>query len=687
MNIDNIVNELLIKIPYSKKYQDIRNKIKKALEEEYKKYIEKNNHLTTITIILKKYGTLEKAALLAGYNQDEIHRWKQEENITDYDTFKKIFKKEKRNINLFSIFIIITITYITSSIIYTSIKNIIIEIIPFILASIYLKKIITNAKKTYNYSFEAYDEIQQIEDKYHKKEINSILLGIATFSITLTIILITNTRKAEIISRIMSNITIIEIILICIIKNIIINKTLKQKIENNYEKEYKKQLKKLTIFSIIYWGISLITTYLLKNKMRLIILAIFIALYMTIYVIYIIKARKKIVRKNITINKKRILITTILIIGISFYQIMKLDSWILQPYINSVKTVNTKHLDIKYDDATGTYTIYTNKEDFKILQLTDIHLGGSNFTYMKDIKALHSIYRLIETTKPDLVIVTGDLVFPLGVMSMSFNNSAPIMQFASYMRNIGVPWVFAYGNHDTESLATLTKKEVDELFKMLSYKNSKNLLYPYKQPNITGRNNQMIEIRKENDELIQALFIMDSNSYYEDVMNNYDYIHDDQVEWYKKQIIKLTKKEEKNIDSMIFFHMPINEYQTAYDLYKQNSKEVEYHYGEIEEENENISDSKYHSKLFETAVELGSTKAIFCGHDHLNNISLTYKGIRLTYGLSIDYLAYPGIEEKTNQRGGTLITIHEDKTFEITPIKLKNLPLEKTIKISKEKVK
>lgn len=166
---------------------------------------------------------------------------------------------------------------------------------------------------------------------------------------------------------------------------------------------------------------------------------------------------------------------------------------------------------------------------------------------------------------------------------MSFNNKTPIMQFASFMRNIGVPWVFAYGNHDTESMATLTEKEVDYLLQLLSFKMSRNLLYPYVQPNITGRNNQMLEIRNTNGKLVQALFILDSNSYIEGVMNEYDYIHDDQAEWYENEIKKLSQKEGYTVPSMIFFHIPLQEYQTAYNLYKNNSKEVTYHFGKVGE--------------------------------------------------------------------------------------------------------
>ena len=69
-------------------------------------------------------------------------------------------------------------------------------------------------------------------------------------------------------------------------------------------------------------------------------------------------------------------------------------------------------------------------------------------------------------------------------------------------------------------------------------------------------------------------------------------------------------------------------------------------------------------------LELGSTKATFCGHDHFNNMSLEYKGIRLTYGMSIDYLATPGTATSTKQRGGTLIIVAPDSSFTIEQVPL-----------------
>ncbi len=303
--------------------------------------------------------------------------------------------------------------------------------------------------------------------------------------------------------------------------------------------------------------------------------------------------------------------------------------------------------------------------------MTDIHLGGSLYSYQKDLKALQACFAEIEYTKPDLVVVTGDMCFPLGIMSMSFNNTSAVHQFAAFMRNTGIPWCFTYGNHDTESLASTGKQELNDVYKSLSYKTSKMLLYPYVQPDIMGRNNQLIEVRNSDGTLNTALFLIDSNAYTGEGINVYDYIHDDQVEWYANEVKRLNQEEGKTVNSMAFFHIPLQEYRTAYELYESGSDEVTYYFGSNDEKMiDKICCSDYPSKLFDTMLELGSTKAVFCGHDHYNNMSLEYKGIRLTYGMSIDYLAMPGIEKDTKQRGAELITLHKDSSWDVVQLPL-----------------
>ena len=154
----------------------------------------------------------------------------------------------------------------------------------------------------------------------------------------------------------------------------------------------------------------------------------------------------------------------------------------------------------------------------------------------------------------------------------------------------------------------------------------------------------------------------------------YDYIHDDQVDWYAAQIDRLNAEAGRIVPSMLFFHIPLQQYRTAYELYEAGSDEVTYYFGEYGEKMiDKVCCSDYPSALFDRALELGSTTAMFCGHDHYNNMSLSYRGIRLTYGMSIDYLVMPGIENDTAQRGGELITIHRDGAWDLEQIPLESI--------------
>jgi len=390
-----------------------------------------------------------------------------------------------------------------------------------------------------------------------------------------------------------------------------------------------------------------------------------------------IEIDKNIEEKTGKSRKRYVLIgvTACFLIAIVVVTVMRNGSWLLQPTISTVPRVEHVEHEITYDSNSGVYTIESGDEDFHILQLTDIHLGGSVISMSKDKAALDAIYTLVESEKPDLIIITGDCVFPLGVMSFSLNNYVPMIELASFMRNLGIPWAVTFGNHDTEDIATHNANDISKVFDQFGFEKTGSLLYPEIQPDITGRSNQMILIKNPDGTLKQALFLIDSNDYQSSGINDYDYIHDDQVKWYSDSLISLKNEYGKMPPSLLFFHIPLKQYQTAYDLYKAGSDKVQYHYGIVGEENEAICASKHDSILFETAKEIGSTKGMFVGHDHYNNISMTYKGIRLTYGMSIDYLAMPGIDKRDEQRGETRITIHKDGSFDCTPLPLRNLEL------------
>lgn len=465
---------------------------------------------------------------------------------------------------------------------------------------------------------------------------------------------------------------ILAVIVLFIRKRIIIKEykhlNIKKVTSDNYKKhDVKRFIKYISIYVIVTGIITSIFCILTNAWYSWFIVVIFMSIVLILKFIinnplntyYDYKKKMFSVKVyNIFVICFMIMITYIaMIVGVYFL------NW----YINGVEKVDVKEHKIVFED--NMYKIYKGSDDFKILQLSDIHIGGSFISYNKDMKALMAIEKLVRYIKPDLIIITGDLVYPTPVQSFYLNNQIALFQLTTFFNYLSVPWTFVYGNHETESYALMNSKELyARVIEANSFTSTipRSLLFYNYDNNIHGRSNMIFEIINEDNSINQVLYLMDSGDYYTKKLNDYDYIRDDQVEWYKNTL----KDIGVNNSSMIFFHIPLIETKEAINLYLDNNSNVKYYFGEV---NEDVCSSRIRSKLFDEVVNLGSTKAIFYGHDHMNNISLEYKGVRLTYGMSIDYLATPGIEEKTDYRGGTLITLKSDSSFDIEQVKLKDI--------------
>lgn len=517
------------------------------------------------------------------------------------------------------------------------------------------------------------NEFEQYFDKYGRRLINWILIAfLQVFSFLMVFVSLgINSKLSELFETFNRNLFLFEVVAFFLIKNLFIIKWLVSIHEYSNKPKLYESIKRIIIGASAYWIIALGAFFAFESVFVLNIYPFLTGVFNFGIVLLNLTVIKKISYNRKKYSKVVLAMALVIAIAAGGYTYLSRDIWLTQPYINSVPDIYDGKSDITYDEDSGIYTITKTNGDFKILQLTDIHLGGSVLSYDKDIKTFEAVYELLDRTRPDFVIVTGDMVFPVGYASFSFNNSAPVQQFAAFMRNLGIPWAFTYGNHDTERYAAISDSSLNELYKSLSWKTSKTLLYPYVQPEITGRNNQLIELRNQDSSLNQALFLIDSNAYTGDGLNKYDYIHDDQVDWYKEQVLRLKEEEGHAVPSMIFFHIPLQEYKEAYELYESGSSDVIYYFGSNDEKfMDKVCCSEYSSKLFDTAKELGNTTGFFCGHDHYNNMSLEYQGMRLTYGMSIDYLSMPGIARNIKQRGATLITVHDDGTTNIDQVPL-----------------
>ena len=376
-------------------------------------------------------------------------------------------------------------------------------------------------------------------------------------------------------------------------------------------------------------------------------------------------------------------------------------------------------------------TLTVNKDGtFKILQLTDTHFINStvesddvtvNYT-LRDEWAKEAIRTVIQNAKPDMIALTGDTIFTLDTIKMwtkTDDNYAAFKKVADYIDSFDIPWTFVFGNHDEEgnlggkiSPKSATKKQKGEAAKKklgeyLTSANIKNCLYVDGPDNITGLGNYIVNVVNKDGSLNNALVMLDSGSYLEGDQRKYEYVHDDQLDWYEEAIRDIAKVENKEmIPSLIFQHIPTVEYRTVlekfiaalealgedwHDTIKVDGTErsltvdgevITYH-GGVYNEGEVCASyvGEWHGVTydggheFQKIKELGSTKYVFCGHDHRNTYSFTYQGICLTYGMSIDYCAngivpaaHQDIYDKTEQRGGTLITLNADSSVSISQV-------------------
>jgi len=294
------------------------------------------------------------------------------------------------------------------------------------------------------------------------------------------------------------------------------------------------------------------------------------------------------------------------------------------------------------------------KDNFRILQLNDLHLGN------KDDQEYQ--FKFIDLTindenaSPDLIVLCGDV--------FTYADKITVRRTFKWLDSHKIPWTLTFGNHDQQSYYS-----IDWLTGYLNELNDSDSSYcvfkDIQRDDVTGYSNFAINL-KDGNAIKEQIILMDSNRYnlgkYEDYEEyiGYDAIHEDQIEWYER-IINYTKEQNNGtvVPSLAFFHIPLPELEIAYKdetttkIFDQNDSPLEV-----------SCPPKINTGLFDKMVELGSTKGVFFAHDHYNNYAVEYKGIVLAYGInSTDRIYYDD-----DSIGGQLIIVKNDGTPELKHI-------------------
>lgn len=321
-------------------------------------------------------------------------------------------------------------------------------------------------------------------------------------------------------------------------------------------------------------------------------------------------------------------------------------------------------MSVRFDNKN---IIKTKGENLKILQLTDVHIGGSLGTRKRDKLALAAVEKIVKKAKPDFVVITGDMVYPMPLLNQgSFNNLKATKMLAKLMQDLGVEWTVVFGNHDSEVWARYSKNQLGDFYESLP-----SCHFEKGPKNLTGVGNHSIPIYNEDGTLNTVLMFVDSNAYLTwNFFSGFDVIHDDQIEWYKNTIKELSKDGEI-ARSIAFFHIPPKEFKDGWTKCYNGCKDVKYVNGFVQEKDNYFGYPKtVEGKFYGEMVKFGSCKAMFMGHDHLNTLAIEQDGMMLAYGMTIDYNAYKGIKKVHTQRGGRLIYIDDvgNITTELLPL-------------------
>ena len=338
----------------------------------------------------------------------------------------------------------------------------------------------------------------------------------------------------------------------------------------------------------------------------------------------------------------------LMVAAFCFYMIW----WYRLRYLRGVRSSRfwtpTDKFDIDRD------VVCINKDpdrDFVILTLADIQVHD-RFRLGKKRVIYRTIQSAISRVNPDLVVLLGDNCW--GYSRQCYRRLVQLMD------EFCIPWAPVFGNHDCEGNA-------DTAYLANILEGSKYCVFRQGPRNVTGIGNYAINV-EQNGEVIHTLFLfdtgtwqidydeskvrylpadekmrMDMPAYFAERVTEGEHVGEVSVgdcwgtlsyqqiqyyEWLLRGIIESNGG--KMPESSMYLHIPLYEYNDAYFDWVKGGRDPRMGFGEV---NEKICSPAVSTGMFDTIVRYGSTRNVVAGHDHENNFSAIYRGVRLSYGM------------------------------------------------------
>ena len=329
-------------------------------------------------------------------------------------------------------------------------------------------------------------------------------------------------------------------------------------------------------------------------------------------------------------------------------------------------------------------------ENFNVLQLTDIHWNINSST----ISSREYLDKLFEEVNKHVTHVdvnnhvTGgiDLVELTGDQFM-LANANHVKTFVSYFEEKAEQYNFKYtviwGNHDRHGMYS-PNWLADQ------YRGAKHCIYLEPEDNLYGRSNFVINLTpngNKEETPIWQLFNLDSGASFSEsplaVGRDYDYIREDQVQWYEAL-------QEPTAKAIAYYHIPQQDNLKAWDAIHKDSANLKHKYFKLEDFAS--SEKEEYDSRFITSGRAHNLKAAFMGHAH--NVDWTVElddgfvlglGVKTGEELYFAHIDPEGdrymkegltsinaslpeeekIKEKFDLIGASLVTIKDSNTFDL----------------------
>lgn len=292
-------------------------------------------------------------------------------------------------------------------------------------------------------------------------------------------------------------------------------------------------------------------------------------------------------------------------------------------------------------DIKNVATVEKEKDkDFVILNLADVQLCD-----LEDICRFPTIRKeleyLVEVSHPDLITLTGD-------QTWSNENLLSLNSLINWLESFGIPYAPVFGNHDygnEKNSSVLDQNKCCDI-----YEGAKHCLFKRGPSNLGALGNYVINV-VEDGEIFKTVYMLDSG--YEPA------ITDGQKDWVCWNAEGIKSVFGYFPESLVFLHKPLPEYRLAYNDYRSGGETVAI--GEV-----HVHYSLYGSTqngFFDVAKSI-NVKDIVCGHQHGNNFTLLYDGVRLTFALKTGELGGFYKDENVYLNGATVLRLNAQTTIE-----------------------